>query len=266
MNEQEWITAADALRLLTPVFGEYAAKLTICRRAHAGLVRARTEHFMIDDLSKGQCELPEEFWWAEGHAALKQDWTIGDFETWNKHRIRFRAFSVSFFRADIEKLIPSAKTPQPPQGPVETAHTKANRNEFEWDVFISHASEDKDDFVRPLADSLRRCGLRVWFDEFTLTVGDGLRRSIDQGLAKSRYGIVVVSPNFLQKEWPQKELDGLAALEIDGVKVILPVWHKITAKEIRACSPMLADRLAALSSKGIEHVTGELLRAIQKRS
>jgi hypothetical protein len=94
---------------------------------------------------------------------------------------------------------------------------------MEWDVFISHASEDKESFVRPLAKRLQERGLRVWFDEFTLTVGDSIRRSIDSGLARSRYGIVVISPDFLQKEWPQKELDGLVAREIDGVKAILPV-------------------------------------------
>jgi len=70
---------------------------------------------------------------------------------------------------------------------------------------------------------LRARGIRVWFDAFTLTVGDSLRRSIDDGLAKSRYGIVVVSPSFLQKQWPQRELDGLVARESAGVKVILPV-------------------------------------------
>jgi hypothetical protein len=75
---------------------------------------------------------------------------------------------------------------------------------MEWDVFISHASEDKDDFVRPLADHLQQSGLRVWFDEFTLTVGDSLRQSIDRGLAKSRFGIVVISPSFLQKRLASK--------------------------------------------------------------
>jgi hypothetical protein len=137
---------------------------------------------------------------------------------------------------------------------------------MEWDVFISHASEDKEDFVRPLAKRLRDHGLRVWYDEFTLTVGDSLRQSIDRGLARSRYGIVVISPNFLQKHWPQKELDGLVAREVggDSVKVILPVWHNIGAAEIRAYSPTLADRLAASSAKGLEQVTGELLQAIRK--
>jgi len=135
---------------------------------------------------------------------------------------------------------------------------------MEWDVFISHASEDKEDFARPLAERLRSHGLRVWFDEFTLTVGDSLRRSIDRGLSRSRYGIVVISPNFLQKEWPQKELDGLVAREVEGIKVILPVWHNIGAEQIRAHSPTLADRLAVSSSKGLDHVTGQLIDAIQK--
>jgi len=132
----------------------------------------------------------------------------------------------------------------------------------EWDVFVSHASEDKDAFVRPLVEALRARGVKVWFDEFTLTIGDSLRRSIDRGLARSRFGIVVISPDFLRKEWPQKELDGLVAREVDGVKLILPVWHKITRDQILAYSPPLADRLAASSDRGLDDVVSELMRAI----
>jgi hypothetical protein len=135
---------------------------------------------------------------------------------------------------------------------------------MEWDVFISHASEDKEGFARPLAEGLTARGLRVWFDEFTLTIGDSLRRSIDRGLAHSRFGVVVISPDFLRKEWPQKELDGLVAREVGGVKVILPVWHRINANEIRAYSPTLADRVAASSDKGLDCVIEELIRAIRK--
>ena len=58
-----------------------------------------------------------------------------------------------------------------------------------------------------------------------LKLGDSLRRSIERGLASSRFGVVVLSPRFFAKEWPQKELDGMAALEIEGRKVILPVHH-----------------------------------------
>ena len=77
----------------------------------------------------------------------------------------------------------------------------------EWDVFICHASEDKAAFVRPLADGLKKHGVKVWYDEFALTIGDSLRRSIDYGLTNSRYGVVVISRNFMLKEWPQRELD-----------------------------------------------------------
>jgi len=72
----------------------------------------------------------------------------------------------------------------------------------------------------------------------------------------------MISPDFLRKEWPQKELDGLVAREVDGVKVILPVWHKITRDQILAYSPPLADRLAASSDHGLDHVLSELTRAI----
>jgi TIR domain len=65
--------------------------------------------------------------------------------------------------------------------------------QYEFDVFISHASEDKTRFVRPLACELEKWGLKVWFDESTLKVGDSLRESIESGLSRSRYGVVIFS-------------------------------------------------------------------------
>ena len=132
----------------------------------------------------------------------------------------------------------------------------------DWDVFVSHASDDKEVFARPLVEALRANGLNVWFDENTLKVGDSLRRSIDRGLSRSRYGIVIVSKAFFSKEWPQRELDGLVAREDDGGKIVLPVWHEISAVEVRKYSPTLADRLAIPSSKGIKAVVAELLQVI----
>src|ERR1051325_3140270 len=76
----------------------------------------------------------------------------------------------------------------------------------DYDAFICHASEDKDDLVRPLAEGLMKLGHKIWYDEFQLRVGDSLRRSIDKGLARSRFGIVVLSPSFFAKNWPQYEL------------------------------------------------------------
>ena len=146
---------------------------------------------------------------------------------------------------------------------VRTAPAPQEAQRTGWDAFICHASEDKDDFVRPLAEALIQKGLRIWFDEFTLKVGDRLRQSIDRGLAGSTYGIVIISANFLAKNWPQWELDGLVAREVEGREMILPVWHNIDFQTVRQHSPMLADRLAVLSRDGLEHVVNELVRAMQ---
>lgn len=113
-----------------------------------------------------------------------------------------------------------------------------------YDAFISHATEDKEDLVRPLADILQNLGHTIWYDEFQLRVGDSLRRSIDRGLVSSKFGIVVLSPSFFAKQWPQYELDGLVAKEIMGGKVILPLWHKVSKNEVISYSPTLADKVA----------------------
>ncbi len=132
-----------------------------------------------------------------------------------------------------------------------------------WDVFISHASEDKD-LVRSLARNLSFEGLRVWYDEDVLTVGDSLRQCIDEGLAQSRYGIVVLSNFFFAKSWPKKELNGLFALEVNERKVILPIWHGITLEFVATFSPMLADRLAlSTSTTSLEQIANKIAKAIE---
>ena len=133
-----------------------------------------------------------------------------------------------------------------------------------YDVFICHASEDKDDFVRPLAERLRENRIEVWYDEFSLKIGDSIRRSIDIGLAKSRYGIVVLSKYFFNKGWPQWELDGLVQKQNTAkANVILPIWYGVTKKEVLAFSTPLADKMAILASKGINHVVSEILKVIK---
>jgi hypothetical protein len=84
-SKEEWITAAEAARLLKPVCEtEYGARMTICKRAYSGLIRARAERFMIGTNVHNEHEIPKEFWWAEGHEALTQNWPTGDFDTWVK--------------------------------------------------------------------------------------------------------------------------------------------------------------------------------------
>ena len=132
-------------------------------------------------------------------------------------------------------------------------------------LFISHASEDKEGTARPIAEKLRADGYSVWYDEYTLKVGQSLSQEIDKGLANCDFGVVILSPSFFSKNWPKRELAGLVAREVvEGRNVLLPVWHKIGAAEIVRFSPPLADRLAANTDKGIDHVVSELRRALGK--
>ena len=151
---------------------------------------------------------------------------------------------------------------QKPDPPLPARKKVEINSDFEWDVFISHASEDKEPFVRELASTLQDQGLRVWYDEITITIGDSLRQTIDRGLSKSRYGIVVLSHAFFAKKWTQQELDGLDAKERDGTKVILPVWLGVTEKDVAGYSPILAGRFAAIADQGIDNVVAQILKAM----
>lgn len=131
-----------------------------------------------------------------------------------------------------------------------------------YDFFISHASEDKDDVARPLFEELKSRGYEVWYDEFSLRVGDDLRREIDKGLASSRFGILVLSPNFF-KTWPSAELGGLFSRQMSGEgKVILPIWHNIDQSGVVEQSPILAGLRAVSTTRGIPVVADEIIQAI----
>lgn len=133
-----------------------------------------------------------------------------------------------------------------------------------YDFFICHASEDKESFVRPLAEALRRENLEVWYDEFALKLGDSIRRSLDKGLNQSRFGVVVLSKAFFDKQWTQYELDGFVEREMKGRdKVILPIWHGITHADVLKYSPSLTGRKAVLSSMGMEKVVQEILDVLR---
>ena len=119
-------------------------------------------------------------------------------------------------------------------------------SEEEYDVFVSHAWEDKEDFVDEFVKELKKQGLKVWYDTNKLEWGDSMRGKIDKGLAKSRYGVVVLSPNYIaeHKYWTKAELNGLFQVESINGKVILPIWHNLTKKQVVEYSPIIADRKA----------------------
>lgn len=153
----------------------------------------------------------------------------------------------------------------PPPAKVDaTPNRNQQRQAANYDLFLSHASEDKEIIARPLYRALTAKGVTVWFDEAVLKMGDSLRRKIDEGLAKCKYGIVIISPSFLSKKWPQRELDGLVAREAtSGNKAILPIWHEIDQATVVRYSPPLADRLAGRSEEGLEALVKKILEAIQ---
>jgi TIR domain-containing protein len=125
------------------------------------------------------------------------------------------------------------------------------------------ASEDKESIVRPLAHALVDRGVKVWYDEFTMRVGDSLRRKIDTGIARSRFGLVVPSHAFFAKRWTQYELDGLVTMAVDERQILLPIWHGVSKDEVIGFSPSLADRVALNTSVStVAEIADELAAVI----
>lgn len=123
----------------------------------------------------------------------------------------------------------------------------SERNKFESPLaFISHDSRDKDQIAGPLALELQKISCPVWYDEYTLKVGDSLRESIERGLKECKKCILILTPNFLSNEgWGKKEFDSVFTRElIEQKNVILPVWANVTPKDIYEYSPALANRFA----------------------
>lgn len=134
-----------------------------------------------------------------------------------------------------------------------------------WDVFISHASEDKLAVAVPLRDALVGLGISVWLDKTELSIGDSLRRKIDQGIRSSRFGIVVLSKAFFDKGWTNHELDGLVTRTVAGEQTLLPIWHQLSAADVRRHSPSLADKVALRTdSVSIEEMAEQILAVVRR--
>ena len=135
----------------------------------------------------------------------------------------------------------------------------------EYDVFISHASEDKEDFVDEFVAELRKAGVKVWYDTTQILWGDSLRKRIDEGLRKSRFGIAVLSPNYIAdgKYWTKEELDGIFQMESINGKTLLPIWHKLTKKQVISFSPIVANRKAmTTASMTPQEIAQELIKLL----
>jgi hypothetical protein len=138
---------------------------------------------------------------------------------------------------------------------------------MKYDVFVSHASEDKQSFVEPLVKALGRAGLKVWYDRSELKLGDSLWMGINDGMANSRYGIVVLSRAYFRKTWAQRELTGLVARQDSRTNnVILPIWHDIGVRQVKKFSSILADMVAAKSKDGLRSVVAQVVAVVKGKS
>jgi len=133
-----------------------------------------------------------------------------------------------------------------------------------FDVFIFHASEDREEIGVPLANALQKYRLRSSLDGFGIKIGDNLRGRINMGLANSRLAIVVLSQTFLKKGWTNDELDGLVIKSSTGEQIILPVWHNVSRQDIINRSPSLAGKLArSTSAHSLDDIAAEISEAIK---
>jgi predicted nucleotide-binding protein len=184
-SPDEWITAADALKILKPTFrGEYIKQMTICSRAHAGLVRARAERYIVGDEVYNNVQVPTDFWWAEGNTALHQNWTTGDFDTWvDRGETHLRAFGLTFLRADIDKMTSVSKVDAPVTA---LANPTGSR-----DVFIVHGRDDPAKIE--VARLIERSGLNAVILQEQPNAGRTIIEKFESHAGSSGFAVVILT-------------------------------------------------------------------------
>ncbi|HEY0427360.1 MAG TPA: toll/interleukin-1 receptor domain-containing protein [Pyrinomonadaceae bacterium] len=181
-------------------------------------------------------------------------------EHWSDKAVEKAGIRIDKIAEDARSLLNFSQSTQSQS----VSQPVATREEDKFDVFISHASEDKEVIASPLAFELARRTYKVWYDRFQLKLGDKLRQEIDKGLLSCRYGVVILSHNFFSKAWTKRELDSLVALEdSDGRKRILPILHNMNQNEVAGYSPTIADRITASSNQGIDRLADEIAEVLQ---
>lgn len=182
------------------------------------------------------------------------DYLAREFERMNEHKLQIQElerndisnfdfrmeFNLVYMMETRKKLIDLLRSHE---------HGVERAGSVEHDIFLSYVHEDDDGLIGQLVHKLRWLNLAVWYDDTDLRLGDGVRKSIDNGVRKATFGVLVITPNYLTRQWSQYELDGLVAREIGEGRIILPVWHGVSRDDVLVCSPALADRVALDSSK-----------------
>ncbi len=152
---------------------------------------------------------------------------------------------------------------------IKTVDAAENEELPEYDVFVSHAWEDKESFADEFVKELRKLGAKVWYDTTQMKWGDSMRAKIDDGLKKSRFGVVVLSPNYIadHKYWTKAELDGLFQMQSINGKTLLPIWHNLTKQQVMNYSPIIAGKLAMSTAlMTAQEIANELIKLLPEET
>jgi hypothetical protein len=189
-RQDEWLRAAEAVAMLKPILGEYSARLRICERAHGGLISARADQFHQGQRVFHNHDIPKEFWWAEGHQALEQDWAVGDFSTWiERGSIQLKALGVQFARADIGKLLPPPSNVKSRSG---HAYEEDEQIIDKLDALVASAALSYKQAVLDLRDDSR-----VSFRGPALELREAVREILDHLAPDSE---VTAAPGYVQEK------------------------------------------------------------------
>lgn len=133
-------------------------------------------------------------------------------------------------------------------------------------AFISHDSRDKKRYASKVAEGLVAAGVKVWYDEYSLKVGDSLRESIERGLKECKHCVLLLSKHFLANPgWTKLEFNAVFTRElIEKKNVIIPVWLNVSKAEVFDYCPELANRVAAVWRDGQSKLFKNLLRGLRE--
>ena len=198
----------------------------------------RSQQLAIDKRARLSAQIARK----RSERAMQSQYLQWAVEEENRHQQQAQADMMRQYESRISELTEALSRSVSAQIPTQNLYSGAGTEEH--DVFISHASEDKEGFVAEFKAELEKRGVDVWIDDIAIKWGDSLRAKIDNGLKTSRFGIVVISRHYIRKGWTNYELDGLFEKEMTCGKTILPVWHDISKKEVQDFSHTLAGRKA----------------------
>lgn len=134
-------------------------------------------------------------------------------------------------------------------------------HEKEWDIFISYASEDREEVAQPLYNHLTSLNKQIWFDQSEIKLGESWVRKIQEGLINSEYGLFIISPNFMQKHWTNKELSTFQSLVVSNEERILPILHNLHREDLKQY-PFLYDLQNSTTDIDFDKIVQQIMQRI----